>query len=161
MAGKRGKKTKAPGKRRQKNRRRGGFVQKCLVGLSGMTLVLCAASITFGFFIRGSDDSGAQFRLEVLNGTGEPGLAHQAQRGLLMRGIDVIEVGNARHFNYEESVLIARRAGVDVEELGRIIGCSNVVVQLQEEPLEDASLIIGKDYLDLHLDWDHRSDLFK
>jgi len=124
-----------------------------------MTLVLCAASITFGFFVRGGGESGGQFRLEVLNGTGKPGLAHEAQRGLLMRGIDVIEVGNAGHFRYEESVLIARRAGVDVTELGRLIGCDNVVVQLQDEPLEDASLILGKDYLDLHLDWDHRSDL--
>lgn len=121
--------------------------------------MLCVASITWGFFIRHGDDPRNRFRIEVLNGTGEGGLAHRARRGLLMKGIDVIDARNATHFNYDESVLVALREGFDVEELGRAIGCKNVIVQLTEEPLADAALILGKDYRQLRLDWDYRSDL--
>lgn len=139
----------------------GGFLQKLLVGTSGVLLVLCAASITWGVFIRHGDDPRDRFRLEVLNGTGEGGLAHRARLGLLRRGIDVIDARNASHFDYKESILVALREGVDLEELGRAIGCKNIIVQIREEPLADAELILGQDYRELRLDWDYRSDLLE
>jgi hypothetical protein len=148
-------KKKAKKRTRRKAKRSTNLGQKFLVGLSGVVLILCAASVTSGFFLRrgtGHADS-AQFRLEVLNGTGEKGLAHAAKRGLLLRGIDVIEVGNADHFHYEESVLITRKKGADVELLGRIIGCKNVVEQIRDDTLEDATLILGNDFEKLNLDW--------
>ena len=147
-------------KRSRRRKPRGSsFLQKLLVGASSILLVLCAASITWGVFTRHGDDPRDRFRLEVLNGTGEGGLAHRARLGLLRRGIDVIDARNASHFNYRESVLVALREGVDLEELGRAIGCKNIVVQLREEPLADAELILGQDYRELRLDWDYRSDL--
>ena len=155
--------------KRQKSKRRGkrkpsaGWLQKLLLGVSGTLMILCAASITYGFFIRqsGAGASESEFRIEVLNGTGKQGLAHAAKRGLLRRGIDVIEVGNADHFSYEQSVLIARKPGTDVELLGKAIGCRNVVEQLSGDGLEDATLILGSDYQRLHLDWGLETDLFE
>lgn len=140
---------------RTKSKLGAGFGQKILVGLSGIVLILCAASVTSGFFLRSGSSLSetARFRLEVLNGTGKKGLAHAAKRGLLRRGIDVIEVGNADRFDYAESVLIARKRGADVEELGRILGCEYVVEQLRDGTLEDASLILGSDYRRLNLEW--------
>jgi len=81
--------------------------------------------------------------------------AHEAKRGLLLRGIDVIKVDNADHFDYPKSVLIARKEGADVELLGKIIECDNVVEQLRDDTLEDATLILGSDYRKLNLGWRH------
>jgi hypothetical protein len=150
------KKRKSNRKRSAKNRR-ANIGQKLLVGLAGVVLVLCAASVTSGFFLRRSADDSetAQFRIEILNGTGERGLAHTAKRELLLRGIDVIKVDNADHFEYNKSVLIARKKGADVELLGEIIKCDNVVKQLRHGTLEDATLILGSDYRELNLDWKH------
>lgn len=143
-------------KRSSRRRKKGvGFGQKLVVALSFAVLVLCAASATWSFFVRqGGGGEGRPFIIEVLNGTGRAGLADEAKKGLLHLGIDVIEVGNAEHFNYGESVLIARKRGADVEKLGVKIGCRNVVVQIDEDAIEDATLILGADYRRLILEWD-------
>jgi hypothetical protein len=150
MAAKRKKKKRAT-RRKSKG---AGFGQKLLVALSLVLLVLCAASVTWSFFVRNNKGADERpFTIEVLNGTGERGLAHEAKRSLLHRGIDVISVGNADHFDYSESVLVARKRGADVETLGEVLGCKNVVVQIREDSIEDASLILGADYRDLNLEW--------
>jgi hypothetical protein len=147
-------KTKAKKKtRKTRKKAKGGLAQKFLVALSGVVLILCASSITYGFFVRLDNGEQRQFRIEVLNGTGQAGLAHEAKRELLRRGIDVIETGNADNFEYTESVLIARKANAEVRELGRILGCKQIIEQIREGTLEDASLILGADYRDLELDW--------
>ncbi|MGD8414443.1 MAG: LytR C-terminal domain-containing protein [Candidatus Latescibacterota bacterium] len=149
MAAKRRK--KRSGKRKGAN---SSPAQKFLVVLSLMVLVLCAASVTWSFFVRRGGGEKRPFTVEILNGVGESGIAHQAKRSLLQMGIDVIAVGNAPHFGYEESVLVATKRGADVEKLGEILGCRNVVVQIREGAIEDASLILGADYRSLNLDWD-------
>ena len=140
---------------KKKARKGGSVAQRFLVALAGLVMTLCVASVTFGFFIRhsGGNDRGSQLRIEVLNGTGQRGLAEEARRGLLHRGIDVISVANAEHFDYDESVLIARKKSVDVRELGELLGCRNVIEQVRDDSLEDATLILGADYKALRLEW--------
>jgi hypothetical protein len=152
MAAKR-KKKKAT--RRKKSAGGAGFGQKLMVAGALIVLVMCAASATFSFIVRHQMEEGEAgvFTIEVLNGVGRPGLAHEARRGLLHRGIDVIAEGNADHFDYTESVLIARKRNADVGMLGEIINCRNVIVQIREDSLEDATLILGADYRELNLDW--------
>jgi hypothetical protein len=147
-------KKKKKGSRKRKSKG-AGFAQKLLVTLSFVVLILCVASATWSFFIRRADGvKGKPFTIEILNGVGQPGIAHEAKRVLLQRGIDVIAVANAPRFDYEESVLIARKRGSDVERLGEVLGCRNVVVQIKEDSIEDASLILGADYRSLNLGWD-------
>ena len=155
------KKKKRPAPRRRKKQAGGGFLQRVLVGVAGIVLVLCAASVTQGFFFRNGTERPVDdlFRIEVLNGTGKGGLAHAVKRGLLRKGIDVIEAGNAPSFDYAESVLIARKPGADVETLGQILGCANIISQHKDKSLADATLILGDDYRELNLDWQLESDL--
>lgn len=146
-------KKKKRGSRKRKNNG-AGFAQKSLVALSCIVLILCVASVTWSFFIRRSDGiKGETFTIEILNGVGQPGIAHEAKRLLLQRGIDVIAVGNTTRFDYDESVLIARKRGADVERLGEVLGCRNIVVQIKYDSIEDASLILGADYRRLNLGW--------
>jgi len=156
MTRKRGKKAKASSRSRKPRSRTGArssFGQKVLVGLSSVLLILCLASITYGFFVRKGDGKEGKFRIQVLNGTGQAGLANDAKRGLLRMGIDVIDVTNADRFDYEESILIARKVDAEVVELGRMLGCKHVIKQVQHDSMADASLILGADYDDLRLDW--------
>jgi len=50
--------------------------------------------------------------------------------------------------------LIARKRDADVARLGELLGCRNVVLQIKEDAIEDASLILGADYRSLNLEWD-------
>lgn len=147
---------KRKSKKRSARKKKGaGFGQKLLVASSLVVLVLCLASVTWSFIFHYHVKGGESrvFTIEVLNGTGKSGLAHTAKEGLLQRGIDVIAVGNADRFDYSESILIARKRDADVDSLGDILGCKNVVVQLRDDSIEDASLILGADYRRLNLEW--------
>jgi hypothetical protein len=144
----------AVAKRRKKKNTNGQPVQKLLVVLSCTIWILCAASITYGFFLRFSNNGaqqGRRFRIEILNGTGRSGLAQEAANALMRRGIDVFKTGNADRFTYEQSILIARRKSPQFEQLGRILGCSRMVEQLQNDTLVDATFILGADYANLKL----------
>jgi hypothetical protein len=149
--------------RKKRNRRalRGGIGQRIAVGLSTLVLVLCAASITFGLFVRqtGGDGKARPLRLALLNGTGIPGIAGNAQAELSRLGVEVVSVGNAERFDYRESILVAKKRGGEVALLGEIIGCGHVVRQLDREAPEDASLILGADYRALKLGWRLEKDL--
>jgi len=127
--------------------------QTFLTLVSACAVALCLVSVSYGFFARhaGPDPDEAPFRLEVLNGTGMAGLAGDVAAALRRRGIDVFKVENADNFDYEESILIKRRAGVDSDALAREVGCENVVEQLKRDAFVDATLIVGADYAKLRL----------
>ena len=146
-------------KRKRKNGKK-LFQRILLVGV-GAVLALCAASVTYGFFLRhaGGEEDATRFRIEVLNGTGQMGLAKKAARSLSRHGIDVLKVGNADEFGYEESILIGRKQHAQVALLGKLLNCDNVIVQLRPHAIVDATLILGADYKRLKLGFDTDLDL--
>lgn len=149
---------------RRARQRRGAhpsnLFQRVLIAISGVILVLCAASITYGFFIRrGGIRNGERIRMEVLNGTGQKGIASVARDGLRRRGVDVIRVGNAIRFDYAHSYIAARREDADIQALADALGCGRVVLQDRKGSVEDATLILGADYRKLRLDWNRESGL--
>jgi len=148
-------------KKRRKRRARGGIGQRIAVGLATVVLVMCAASITFGLFVKqvGDDGRARELRVSVRNGTGAKGIAAQAEAALERLGVRVLDVGNADRFDYDESILVARKRGADVERLGERIGCRQVIAQFDDSALEDASLILGSDYRRLRLEWRDEKDL--
>ncbi|MBI4720255.1 MAG: LytR C-terminal domain-containing protein [Chitinivibrionia bacterium] len=86
----------------------------------------------------------------VLNGVGTQGLAGRAADGLRNMGIDVFKVGNTNKI-YAQSVLLARNSNPQIALLGEYLNCTNIIEQLQEEPLVDATLVLGEDYRALNL----------
>lgn len=93
-----------------------------------------------------------QIQIEVLNGTGESGLAMRTAVELRRAGIDVLIVGDAEHFHFERSVIVDRRGNGDtVSRLSRLTGCRNIVEQRQERPLVDATFVIGRDMSELSI----------
>ncbi len=68
---------------------------------------------------------------------------------------------NANNFNYKESIVIARRKDHDARALARKLGCDNVIEQLVEDSIVDATLILGADYQTLNLDLRSDSSLYE
>jgi hypothetical protein len=101
----------------------------------------------YGILIRKSMAEVAlgEFRIEILNGSGQHGLAQWVARSAQRKGIDVLHVGNAENFTYEQSILIARRQVRNLDALAKALDCRNVVEQYQAESLVDATLIVGAD----------------
>ena len=86
------------------------------------------------------------FQIEVLNGTGETGVAMEMAMKLRKMGIDVLIVGDADRYDFDESILIDRRGNARLmAKLARLLGCRRIIQQIQERPLVDATFIIGKD----------------
>jgi hypothetical protein len=120
-----------------------------LGGVVFFTVVaLTFASVAYGILARrgGEIYGGRALQIEVLNGSGDPGVARRFAEKLLRVGVDVMAVGNADRFDYEETILLSRRGRLDeLRELGRRIGCPNVVQQVNEDLFVDGTLVLGRD----------------
>lgn len=131
------------GKRKQKKKRS---------VISWKNGVITAVLIVMGFslYVRWSGiaqrlaSEGELFDMEVLNGTGEPGIAKMITRQLRVMGVDVVLEGNASRFDFRESLLIDRRGNPALmRRVSQRFGCSRVLKQYQEDPEVDITLIIG------------------
>lgn len=91
-------------------------------------------------------------RVEVLNGNGVSGIASRVAEELRRQGFHVVAVGNADHFEYETTAVIAHRgASGSAEEVAKALGKG---VAMAEEPGfqpiystdADVTVILGRDY---------------
>jgi hypothetical protein len=145
---------------RRKRRKKSSHSHDVLMILMGSALTLCVLSVMYGFLIRKSvaREELGEFRIEILNGTSERGLAARAAVSAREMNIDVFDVDNALE-DHDECILIARRSVDDIGVLARALGCRNVIEQFREDSLVDATLIIGADYRSLRLKLDSTSGL--
>ncbi len=92
-------------------------------------------------------------QVEVLNGCGERGIGQLAMRFLRERGYDVVNIDNADHFEYRETIVLDRRGRDGPSDAARAIGVAlgthNVLIQRNVDRMVDVSVIIGKDYDEL------------
>lgn len=86
-------------------------------------------------------------RVEVLNGAGEPGIAETTAERLRSRGFDVVFYGNADHFDYPATRVIARseRTGA-ARRIARAMRIDSVRNELRPDLYLDATVILGGDW---------------
>jgi hypothetical protein len=93
-------------------------------------------------------------QIQVLNGSGRPGQADVFRTHLIERGFDVIEFGNARSWNYDHTLVLARTLSDTIaRDLARVLGTRRVVHLQHPASLVEATVIIGKDYKELMRTW--------
>jgi hypothetical protein len=126
--------------------------KKPRISMPGLVILVVFAVMAFSLSVRwsglgrGLAPEREYFQMEVLNGTGEPGIAIRTTMQLRMMGIDVKIEGNADRFDFRESMLIDRRGNPELmRSLSRKLGCGRVIQQIQERPEVDVTLIIGWD----------------
>lgn len=139
------------------------FALNAVIGFLSLLLVL----LLFGLFTRiiyprienqraeaNPQLIGKVIQLEVLNGCGVPGLANDFTSVLRKNGFDVVETGNFKNFDMQNTVVIART--FDAENARRVadalgINSENVFIEASEDFYLDATVVIGSDYKSLKL----------
>lgn len=87
-----------------------------------------------------------KFQIEILNGTKEPRAAMEVAKALRKQGVDVLIVDNAERDDFQTSVLVDRIGNKRLaRRIARIVGCKEVIEQVRDKPLVDATLVIGAD----------------
>jgi hypothetical protein len=87
--------------------------------------------------------------VEVLNGSGRPGLARSATRLLRRRGLDVVFFGNWDGEGVVRRTKVVVRRGTDEADGRRVaeaLGAGTVVVDLDTLRRVDVSVILGEDW---------------
>ena len=87
-------------------------------------------------------------QLEVLNGTGEPGIAQKITNTLRSGGFDVVDMGNYKSQNIERTLVIARTANMDAaKSVASFLGLDEkrILQQPDKNLYLDVSVVIGKD----------------
>jgi len=88
-------------------------------------------------------------QIEVLNGCGVDGVADMFTDYLRTKNFDVVNTGNYRSYNIDNSIIIDRTGNIfNAEYLAEVIGIDNkqVIQQKNKNYFLDVTLIIGKDY---------------
>ncbi len=113
-----------------------------------------AASLKFG---NSSDEllidtTKARIQVEVLNGCGVSGIAENLTDYLRENYIDVVNLGNYRSFEIENSIIISRNDKIiNAEKIAALVGLdeSSIIQQTNPDYLLDVTFILGKDYRNL------------
>ena len=113
-----------------------------------------AASLKFG---NSSDDllidgPKARIQVEVLNGCGITGVADKLTDYLRINRIDVVNLGNYRSFEIENSIIISRNNKIiNAEKVAALVGLdeNSIIQQTNSDYMLDVTFILGKDYRNL------------
>lgn len=99
-----------------------------------------------------TDTTRAPIQINVLNGCGTAGVGNTMTKFCRQAGYDVVEMGNYKSFDVEESIVIDRRGTLhDAQRLASVLGIKrkNVIQQFSNDHMVSASVVIGKDYRQL------------
>jgi LytR cell envelope-related transcriptional attenuator len=98
------------------------------------------------------DSTRVKIQVEVLNGCGVSGVAEKLTDYLRTNNIDVVNLGNYRSFEIENSIIIGRNEKIqNAEIVAAIVGLDNqnIIQQINPDYLLDVTFVLGKDYRDL------------
>ena len=114
-------------------------------------LLLCAGALYIAIstvLSREDDDPECEVPVivEVLNGCGVSGVADKVAARLRGKDFDVMFVGNADDFNYEETLIVDRSGACSKAiTVARALEVENVVQQVRGSFFVDVSVVVGSD----------------
>lgn len=85
-------------------------------------------------------------RVEVLNGSGTPGLARRATEVLRDGGFDVVFYGNATSFSHDSTLVLARAERAPADAVARVLGVGTVRIEADTTLVLDVTVILGRDW---------------
>jgi len=92
-------------------------------------------------------------RVQVLNGSGEPGVGTRVAAFLREGGFQVTDVRNADRSDYFATFVVARRGDLSLaEEVAHYLGGPPLVRQEWSSELADVSVLVGSDRSKLAID---------
>ncbi len=92
-------------------------------------------------------------RVQVLNGSGEPGVGTRVASYLRAGGFQVVEIRNADRPDYFASLVVARREDLSpAREVSHYLGGPPLLRQAWDSELADVTVLIGSDRSKLRLE---------
>lgn len=93
----------------------------------------------------------ANMRVEVLNGCGVDRLAIKVTNILRKKGFNVVQIGNTKNQDFEETVVMERSDEnmVNANYFAKQIGCRNIDKDVDPALYIEITLIIGQDYKEI------------
>ncbi len=93
-----------------------------------------------------------EIRVQILNGSGLPGMTQAVAERLVGEGFKVVLSGNANRLDYEATQIViyestpeAQAAG---ERAGELLGVGNLQVSVNQQGIVDLTIVVGKDFID-------------
>ena len=85
-------------------------------------------------------------RIELLNGSGRPGLAGDLASYLRDGGFDVLEVSNADRADYRNTLVVSRTAAPEPGKIvAEYLGTRHVIQQIGTQEMIEVTVIVGRD----------------
>jgi len=130
----------------RKKKKDRGFPAAAVIMIAALVLMALSITVRWSGIGRNLSIPEVPFQIEVLNGTGEQGVAREVTMQLRKMGIDVLIEGNAGRFDYRETILVDRKGNTELmRKLSKRLGVSRVIIQIQDKPRVDATLVVGWD----------------
>ncbi|MFW6180953.1 MAG: LCP family protein [Spirochaetota bacterium] len=90
---------------------------------------------------------GDEIRIEILNGSTNPGQAQSLRNSFLEYGFNVVHFGNALRSDYEKTIVIDRIGRPSLaRRIADIIRCKEVYTRIDEDLMVDVTIILGNDF---------------
>ena len=85
-------------------------------------------------------------KVEVLNGNAMAGIAHTIAKALELQGFEIVNIGNADTFNYEQTKIIVYSKEVNLDnQFKELFKDFEIVKEYQEQANLDLVIILGRD----------------
>ena len=86
-------------------------------------------------------------KIIVQNGSGFSGVANNVKDNLFGKNIEVVGVGNARKFVYDETIIIVKHGdNIDLKRIQNMTGIENVIYAVNENYFVPFIIVAGRDY---------------
>jgi hypothetical protein len=90
---------------------------------------------------------GDEIKIEILNGSSNPGQAQSLRNYFVEYGFNVVHFGNAMRDDYERTMVVDRLGRPSLaKRIADIINCKEVYTRVDETLLVDVTVIIGNDF---------------
>ncbi len=90
---------------------------------------------------------GDDVRIEILNGSNNPGQAQSLRNYFIEYGFNVVHYGNAMRNDYEKTVVIDRVGKpILAKRIADIINCKEVYTKIDKSLMVDVTIILGNDF---------------
>ncbi|MDP2945282.1 MAG: LCP family protein [Atribacterota bacterium] len=87
-------------------------------------------------------------KVEVLNGNSMMGIAHKIAQDLELQGFEIVNVGNADNFNYQQTKIIVYSKEVNLDnQFKELFRDFEIVKEYQDQTNLDLVIILGKDMI--------------
>ncbi|MBU4228297.1 LCP family protein [bacterium] len=87
-------------------------------------------------------------KVEVLNGNSMMGIAHKIAQDLELQGFEIVNVGNADNFNYQQTKIIVYSKEVNLDnQFKELFKDFEIVKEYQDQTNLDLVIILGKDMI--------------